>query len=197
MKFGCALCLPTLEWVSSFSWSAASAPMNGTVKSLRKGGTRQPVTNLMSLEYSTACGFPWEPSCSKDVTFLPGQSAPFNPFAQCYISLGKSKYWGIRIICTLHCTQCFNYVTVDHLLHACGRLSGHTLCLGQFCLLSGWCALSGLIGIITALMFCSWKIQRKDGGTVWHNQLLLNACYRPSNVLSLHVYLSHWILTEA
>lgn len=91
MRFGCALSLPTLEWVSSFSWSAASAPMNGTVKSLRKGGTRQPVTNPMSLGYSTVCGSPWEHSCNKDVTFLPGQSALLNPFAQCCIFLGEKK----------------------------------------------------------------------------------------------------------
>lgn len=113
MKFGCALCLPTLELVSSFSWSAASAPTNGTVKSLRKGETRQPVINPMSLEYSTACGSPWEPSCSKDVTSPPGQSALFSLFAQCHIFLDKSKMLkkiqGLGIICRLLCTQCFNY----------------------------------------------------------------------------------------
>lgn len=138
MKFGCALCLPTLELVSSFSWSAASAPTNGTVKSLRKGETRQPVINPMSLEYSTACGSPWEPSCSKDVTSPPGQSALFSLFAQCHIFLDKSKMLKKK-------SRVRNYLqtslysvlqlclTINHLLHAVAYLDASC----QFCLLFG------------------------------------------------------------
>lgn len=177
MRFGCVLFSPTLEWVLSFSWSAASAPTNGTVKSLRKGGTRQPVTSPMSLGYSTACGSPWEPSCSKDVTFLQGESALLNPFAQCHIYrkiqiLGNQGWEFFPDFIVFG----FSTMLYCQLSVACCGVYGQVLCLDQFYLLSGWCALSRWTGIIMTLMFWSRKVQRKDGGQYGTT----NICWEPT-----------------
>lgn len=188
MRSGCALYSPTLEWASFSSWSAASAPTNGTVKSLRKGETRPPVTSPMSLGYSTACGSPWEPSCSKGVTSLPGQSALIT-FTQCHIytwGVSDSNFFQTLLYLVL------NYALLSTVHCMLWRIWTH---LDQVCLLSGWCILSRLTGIIVTLMVCSYSTEKGWGGEQYCTTNIFE--HMLSKVLSPLHSLFHWILTEA